>query len=39
MRRIMELAAIEQANLLCDMDQKTGSLVPWHVQEGVARHP
>jgi len=31
----MELAAIEQATLLCDMDQKTGSLVPWHVQEGV----
>ena len=31
----MELSAIEQANLLCDMDLSTGSLVPWHVQEGV----
>nr|WP_128083340.1 hypothetical protein [Methylobacterium sp. B34] len=31
----MELAAIEQANLLCDMDQKLGSLVPWHIREGV----
>lgn len=31
----MELSAIEQANLLCDMDQQIGSLVPWHVQEGV----
>ena len=31
----MELAAIEQANLLHDMDQKMRSLVPWHVQEGV----
>ncbi|WCS25696.1 hypothetical protein LOK46_02320 [Methylobacterium sp. NMS14P] len=31
----MELGAIEQANLLCDMDQKQRSLVPWHIQEGV----
>lgn len=31
----MELAAIEQANMLHDMDQSTRSLVPWHIQEGV----
>ena len=28
----MELAAIEQANLLCDMRQQLGSLVPWHIE-------
>lgn len=31
----MELTAIEQANLLHDMDQQLWSLVPWHVQEGA----
>jgi hypothetical protein len=31
----MELAAIEQANLLYDTRQQLGSLVPWHIESGV----
>lgn len=31
----MELAAIEQANLLCDMQQQLGSLVPWHIESSI----
>lgn len=31
----MELAAIEQANMLHDMNQEVGSLVPWHIQESA----
>ena len=31
----MELAAIEQANLLCDMRQQLGSLVPWHIESSI----
>lgn len=31
----MELAAIEQANLLCDMGQQLGSLVPWHIRSSI----
>lgn len=31
----MELAAIEQANLLCDMRQQLGSMVPWHIESSI----